>query len=155
MVDVKPFISACSTLQDVLIVVAVIKWNDKVNGKSHPLLIKNALCIPSNVNDLTLPFMMREAGVTVRDTPRTHVDAPTNEDHTLHFPEEKVRIPLCLSGIFSCFETSMPTEQECEECEDVLLLTPTFQWDPHNPAHAQNEKNIVNWRGEVLEKGAE
>ena len=152
-VDVKPFSSACNTLQDVPIVDAVIKYNDKVSGKSHLLLIKNALYVPSNVNNLIPPFMMREAGVIVNDTPRIHVDDPTNEDHTLYFPEEKVRIPLYLSGIFSYFETSLPTEEECEECEEALLLTPIFQWDPHNPAYAQNEQNIVDWKGNVLEKG--
>ena len=40
-VDVKPFSSACNTLQDVPIVDAVVKYNDKVSGKSHLLLIKN------------------------------------------------------------------------------------------------------------------
>jgi len=42
-------------------------------------------------NNLLPPFMMREAGVDVRDTPKIQVEDPTEEDHAITFPETGFR----------------------------------------------------------------
>jgi hypothetical protein len=47
---------------------------------------------------LVPPFVMREAGIIVRDTPKIHLEEPTEEDHALTFPETGFRIPLWLTG---------------------------------------------------------
>ena len=90
-------------------------------------------------NNLIPPFLMGEAGLKVNDTPKMHVDNPQVEDHSIYFPKEDVRITMELTGIFSCFPTSKPSEQDLEECENVLTITPEGMWDPHNDAYARNE----------------
>jgi hypothetical protein len=65
------------------------------------LLIQNALNVPSLDHNLLPPFMMREAGVIVKENPKIQFDDPSEEDHALTFPETGFRIPLFLSGVLS------------------------------------------------------
>jgi hypothetical protein len=67
------------------------------NGKVYILLIQNALYVPSLDHNLLPPFMMREAGVIVKDAPKIQLEDPSNEDHALTFPETGFRI-RCHSG---------------------------------------------------------
>jgi hypothetical protein len=60
---------------------------------------------------------MREAGTRVNDTPKTQSDDPTEEDHSMFFPETGLRIPLLLWGVFSCFVTTKPTAEDMMETE--------------------------------------
>ena len=43
-------------------------------------------------------------------------------------------------------------QEETQDFEDVLLLTPVAEWNPHNPAHAHNEKNMLDWEGKMIPK---
>ena len=95
---------------------------------------------------------MSEAGLKVNDTPKIHVENPQVEDHSIYFPKEDVRIPMELSGIFSCFPTCKPSAQDLEECENVLTLTPDGAWDPHNDAFARNEMNMLDSDGNMIEE---
>jgi hypothetical protein len=61
------------------------------------LLIQNALYVPSLDHNLLPPFMMREAGVIVKDAPKIQLEDPSKEDHALTFPETGFRI-RCHSG---------------------------------------------------------
>ena len=71
------------------IVDALVMWEDPNNDKSCPLLIENALHVPSMNDNLMPPFLIREAGVVCKDVPKTHVNNPDSEDHTLFFQTEK------------------------------------------------------------------
>ena len=94
------------------------------SGKSYVLLCHNALHVPSMVNNLIPPFIMREAGVIVKDTPKIHIDMPTKEDHFIYFKDEDLRIPLSLHGIFSYFPSRSPTTKDISNGVEVLHLTP-------------------------------
>jgi hypothetical protein len=59
-------------------------------------LIRNALYVPSLHHNLLPPFMMRGAGVIVKDTPKIQLDDPSEEDHAITFPKTGFRIPLSL-----------------------------------------------------------
>jgi hypothetical protein len=91
----------------------------------HVLVLQNALFVPSMRNNLTPPFVMREAGTRVNDTPKIQSGDPTEEDHSMFFPEPGLQTPLSLWGMFLCFVTSKPTAEEMMETEDVCLLTPS------------------------------
>ena len=95
---------------------------------------------------------MREAGIDVRDVPKIHVDKPQVENPSLYFPDEKVRIMLSLDGIFSYFPTSKPSVKDLEECENVLSLTPSGPWDPNTKVYAQNEQNMTDHEGDMIEE---
>jgi hypothetical protein len=79
------------------------------------------------------------------------VPDPTEEHHSIYFPETKFRIPISLWGVFSYFPTSMPTAQEMTESEEIYALTPS-RWDPHQTAYASNEDNMLDWEGNIIDK---
>ena len=97
------------------------------------------------------PFMIREEGIQVNDTPKIQVNDPTTSDHSIYFPETGFRIPLSLWGVFSYFPSSKLTAQTLEETEEVYLLTPS-RWNPHCDTYAQNEENMLDWEGDMVER---
>ena len=100
-------------------------------------------------NNLIPPFVMREVGIEVCDTPKIHMTNPSIDNHVIHFRETNFKIPLQLWGVFSYFHTSKPTIKTMAECEEVYMLTPKH-WDPHNDTYEQNEANMLDYRGEML-----
>jgi hypothetical protein len=101
-------------------------------------------------NHLIPPFVMREAGIKVHDTPKIHMDDPGISDHSIEFPETNFRIPLSLHGIFSYLPTDKPSPQMLEDCEEVYVLTPS-RWNPHDSAYAHNEAHMLDWQGEMVQ----
>jgi hypothetical protein len=118
------------------------------DGRVYILLIRNALYVPSLYHNLLPPFMMREAGVIVKDNPKIQLDDPSEEDHAITFPETGFRIPLFLSGVFSYFPTTKPTKDDLVEPDEVYLLTPTRR-NPHTDAYTKNEDALMDWEGNV------
>jgi hypothetical protein len=98
------------------------------DGRVYILLIQNALYVPSLDHNLLPSFMMREAGVIVKDTPEIQVDDPSEEGHALTFPETGFRILLSLWGVLSYFEQPKPMKGEST---------------PRNPMMEQQEKNAA------------
>jgi hypothetical protein len=107
-------------------------------------LIRDSFYVPSLDHNLLPPFMMREAGVIVKDTPKIQLDDPSEEDHALTFPETGFRILLSLWGVFSYFRTTKPAKDDLVEPDEVYLLTPT-RWNPHTNAYAKNDKAMMDW----------
>ena len=114
------------------------------------LVIRDALYVPSMTNHLIPPLIMREAGITVNDTPKIHLPDPDVSDHSILFEGSKFRLPLSLRGVFSYLPTTKPTADMLNSCEEVYLLTPT-RWDPHNTAYASNEEGMLDWQGNLKE----
>ncbi len=102
-------------------------------------------------NNLIPPFVMREAGIRVNDTPKIQTIDPTEKDHSMCFPETDFRIPLSLWGMFSYFVTSRPTAKQMMEAEDVCMLTPS-SINPHCDSHATNEENMLDWEGNMAQR---
>ncbi len=132
------------------IVDAAVKYESSYTGTIYMLVIRNALLVPAMKNNLIPPFMMEEAGVTVNTRPKIHVADPSVDDHSVYFPETKFRIPLSLWGVFSYFPTSEPTTKELQDSGEVYTLTPD-RWDPHQSAYAENEDNMLDWEGNMVE----
>jgi len=136
---------------NVRIVDAAVKYECPYEGRNYILVIRNALHVPSMKNNLIPPFILREAGVQVHDTPKIQCDGPTEEDHSIYFPDTEKRIPLSLWGVFSYFPTSKPTADEMMDTDDVYLLTPS-RWNPHCDSYATNEENMLDWQGNMIER---
>jgi hypothetical protein len=133
------------------IVDAAIQYDCPYDGQSYILIIRNALHVPAMKNNLLPPFVMREAGIQVFDTPKIQMTDPTIEDHSICFPETGFRIPLTLWGMFSYFPTSKPTTLLLQETKDIYLLTAS-RWNPHDDSYATNEENMLDWEGNMTEK---
>ncbi len=148
--DVNAFTPDYEPMQ-LSIVDAAIQYDCPYDRQSYILVIRNDLHVPSMENNLLPPFVMREAGIKVYDTPKTQVTEPTIEDHSITFPETGFRIPLSLWGMFSYFPTTKPTASLMMDTEEVYLLTPS-RWNPHDDSYATNEENMLDWEGNMVTK---
>ena len=96
-VDVNPFTPHYKALR-APIADAVVQYDSPYDGKTYILVLQNAIHDPSMTNNMLLLFMMREAGIVVRDMAKIHVETLTVEDHSITFVETGFRIPLSLWG---------------------------------------------------------
>jgi len=86
MVEVSPHAPDCKAMQ-VPLVDAAVRCDCPHEGKSHILAIRNALHVPSMNNNLIPLFLLREAGTTVNDAPKTQITDPCESDHATTFPD--------------------------------------------------------------------
>ena len=149
-VDVKPFTPDYNTLQKVPVVTGALITECAFTGGTQTFIFRNALSVPAMDRNLVPPFILREAGLIVNDTPKIHVKYPSVEDHTIFFPKYDVRIPLSLNGIFSCFPSSKPSIDDMDICDDIFLMIPKGTWNPHTDDYAQNEENILDYEGNMI-----
>jgi hypothetical protein len=141
---VNPFMPEYEALPEVPIVDAVVMYECPISGKEYIILVRNALHVPAMEQNLIPPFVMREAGIVVNDTPKIHMKNPTIEDHSLYFEETSFRIPMALWGTFSYFPTRAPTNDELAACNNVYLLTPNSIWNPHSDSYSRNEEMMTD-----------
>ena len=80
------------------------------SNKTTILVAKNVLQVKGMRSNLIPPFLLREAGLIVNDTPLIHVPEPKAEDHLIVDPESGVKIHMSLNGVFSGFETRALTK---------------------------------------------
>ena len=92
-VEVRPYSPDYEPIRKPL-VDAAIQYDDPYTGLPYILVARNMLYVPSMSNNLIPPFMLREAGINVRDTPKIHVASPTTEDHAITFKETGFRIAV-------------------------------------------------------------
>ena len=148
---VEPFDPSIGTAKKVPIVDAAIAYDCPYLHKTFLLIVRNALYIPSMDNNLIPPFILREAGLEVKDTPKIHVNDPAANDHSLAFHEHELRIPLQLWGVFLFFHSRCPTSEEVQH-NDRLFLTPdSTSWDPYAEHFASNEESMLDWEGNMME----
>lgn len=150
LAHVSPFTPDYDPME-IPIVDAAILYQCPFNGMTYILVIRNALYVPGMVHNLIPPFILREAGISVNDIPKIHVESPGEEHHAITFPETNFRIPLHLWGIFSYFTSSKPTMEQLETSEEIYLLTPD-RFNPHDLAYAQNEDAMLDWEGNMVQK---
>ena len=146
-VDVNPFMPAYKALK-APIVDAAIQYDCPYDRKLYILIIRRAIYIPSMMNKLVLPFVLREVGIVVNEKAKIHTANPTNDDHVITFKETGFQIPLTLWGVFSYFAIVKPTEETLHEGNDVYILPPET-WYPHLNAYAHNEDSMVDWEGNI------
>jgi hypothetical protein len=147
-------VSSIHSIDDAMkvkLVDATLKYNCPHEDKSYILLVRNALHAPSMDHNLIPPFMLREAGITVNETPKIHKKNPTADDHAITFSNSGLRIPLGLWGVFSYFPTSMTSTEEVNTSKNVYTLTPN-RWNPHTKQYANCEQNLIDWEGKVMGK---
>ena len=64
-------------LPEVPIVDAVIAYDCTSSGETYLLVVRNALCVPTMYINLIPPFVLREAGFILNDTPNIHCKDPS------------------------------------------------------------------------------
>ena len=152
-VSVSGFTDALGKPMLVDVVHAVITYDCPRTGLSYPLLINNALYVPSIDCCLINPFIMRLAGIQVDECPKFLSPFPSIENHSLYFPEIGLRLPLQLEGIVSHLPCRSPTREEWEDESSYLILTPMMdKWDPNVGTYRSQEESMVNHKGELKDK---
>jgi hypothetical protein len=149
--DVEPFDPALGTAKKVPVVDAAIAYDCPYQNKTFVLILRNALYMPNMEKNLLPPFIMREAGLLVRDVPKIHVNDPSTIDHTIQFPNSELTIPLQLWGIFSFFHSRIPTSDEIHQCDKLFITPDSTNWDPYSDHFAQNEESMLDWEGNLHE----
>ncbi|KAL7439594.1 hypothetical protein ACHAXM_007602 [Skeletonema potamos] len=152
---VNAFASEVGSLNNIPVVDAVIVYDCPFTGESYFLLMYNCLYIPSMECHLIPPFILREAGLLVNDTPKIQSMKPDEDTHVIYDSESEMRIHLGLNGIFSYFKCRSIAEDEMRNWQQykVVESTPMGQkWDPYNPVYREEEEAMVDGRGEVLQK---
>jgi len=97
---------------------------------------------------------MREGGVIVNDVPKIHTKDPTVYDRSISFHDEPDSlIPLHLSGIFSYFCTRRPEKKQLFDCKKLFCTPDAIDWNPHCTSFESNERSILDFKGEISEKG--
>ena len=96
--EVNVFTPDLDKLHRVPIVDATIAYDWPYSMKTYILIGRNALHVKSMEMNLVLPFIMREAGIELNDVPKIHVPHAEAKDHSIHFKEVDLRIPLSLWG---------------------------------------------------------
>ena len=157
-VEVSPFTPDYKPIK-VEVVNAIIQYDSPLDRKEYILVVQNALRVPSMRNNLLPPLIMCENGIMVNECAKIHCEDPTRHYHCIIFERYDLCIPLRLHGVFSYFVTRKPDVElalEMDEpsiyAKEIYTLTPT-KWNPHTDAYALNEESIVDWEGNIKEKG--
>ena len=150
---VNAFSDEVQGMSEVPIVDAAIAYDCPTTGKTYLLIVRNALHIPSMVHNLVPPFILREAGLVVKGSPRIHVKEVTLETHSIMDRESDLRILLQLDDIFSYFPTRALNKDEMGDpgqYETVVLSPDAETWDPYDESYALNDDAYLNNRGEMV-----
>ena len=144
--EVSPFTPDYESLSKVPIVDAAIKHDYPCSGETYLLIVRNALSVPAMDHNLIPPLIMREVGVDVKCAPKIQCKNPEEEDHSVYFKEEELRIPLKLYGVFSYFPSSKPSNELLNDCTKVLLLTSDGPWNHNSDVYSRNEDNMLDYK---------
>ena len=139
-VDVAPFSDEYQPLPDVPVATCVTAWTCPQSGAVYILVFGQMLFFGEKLShSLLCPNQMRANGIQVQDTPTQfdsksnhHIIVPTDDDNT------DVVIPLEMKGVVSIFESRIPTKEELESC-DYLMMTSEKCWDPHSLQFQERE----------------
>ena len=81
-------------------------------------------------NNLIPPFIIREAGLVVKDTKKVHAMDPSMDNHSTYFPNFDISITLFIHGVLSYFLTYNPPLAMIEGTYDIYPMTTGGRWNP-------------------------
>ena len=151
-VKVSGFTDKLGSAIPVDVVDAALMYDCSYTGRSYLMVIRNALYVKEMNVSLIPPFVMRLADIIIDECPKFLSKSPTIENHSVYFPEHGLRLPLQIYGIISYLPARTPTDEELDNPEMQLELTPDVpDWDPHSDTYQQQEEAMINFRGELKE----
>ena len=108
--------------------------------------------MPAMKYNLIHPFLMREAGLIVGDLLKVQSLNPKKYHHSTHFPDENLRMPLRLHGVFSCFPSKKPLVSLLNYFYNNILFLTTGKINQHNEIYSENELAMLDREGKTIEK---
>ena len=152
---VTPFLGELPPLDDVEIGDVAMAYDHPRTGITYILVMRNALLIPTMDHNLIPPFLLREAGLFVDETPKCQLKAPTVTNHSIIDSDSGMHIHLDLNGIFSYFPTRQLTIDEMEywESYNIVYLTPDAdQWNPNTSDYSEQETAMLDADGYIIDR---
>ena len=141
------------------IVDAVVKYVDPSMGDHYMLVINQAILVPEIQHPLLCTNQLRMNDLRVNDEPKMMVPNPTQYHHAIavktpdsNEARDELLIPLFLSGVFSYFPASRPTEQEWLDAAEHSVINLTAAepvWDPPTLGLEEQEASLVDDDGHV------
>ena len=86
--NVQPFDPSLGARRDIPIRDGALAYDCPHSHKTYILIGRNVLSVPTLEHNLIPPFILREAGLIVNDTPKIHKEDPTIDDHAIIIPQE-------------------------------------------------------------------
>ena len=123
--DVSGFHDDFEPIKDVPVARAATGWKDDY-GVTY-ILIANEVLFFGNEMDHSLinPNQIRHYGVPVSDN-------PYDETKDLGIDHDVAFIPFHTEGSTVYFDTFVPTDDELETCQHLIISDGDTEWDPHN-----------------------
>ena len=97
---INAFSESSGKLHNIPIVDAVVAYDCPYKAKTFLLLMRNALYIPDLDINLLPPFIVREAGISLNEFPKSQTIDPTVEDHSMYMSTPDLRIHFGLNNTF-------------------------------------------------------
>ena len=148
--NVRPFMPSLGTASNVPIVDAAVAFDCPYMHKTYILIFRNALFFQEMDHCLVPPFILREGGLIVNDTPKIHISKPSLSDHSIMKPESDLHIHLKLVGIFSYFTIRKPTMSELYACDKIFMTPDSSEWDPHSQDFSIREDSMLDFSGNLV-----
>ena len=114
-----------------------------------------SLLIHSRDHNLIPPFLIREAGLLLDETPKHQLEHPTIDNHAIVDPVTGMRIHLSLNEIVSYFRTRRLTSEEIDNWDNypIVFITPDGDaWGPNAEHYAEQEAAMLNSEGMIIER---
>jgi hypothetical protein len=138
-VDVYPYSGEYQPLKGIPVATVGTVYTDPVTGQQALLIFHETLFFGERLQDsLLCPNQLRDNGVIVHDVPRQFDKDST---HSVYVPEHKMRIPLEIRGIISCFATSQPMAVDLDELPHIVM-TSSAPWNPTSTSFAEAEEKF-------------
>ena len=117
MATVTPFSADLPPMDNVEIGDVAMAHDDPRKGITYILVMRNALLISTMDHNLILPFLIREVGLFLDETPKCHAPSPSVTNHLIIDSDTGMHIHMELNGIFSYFLTRQLTIDKMEYWE--------------------------------------
>ena len=151
-VDVAPFTASLGKLRRIPIVDAMVHYECPISMKGYIFVIYNAIYVEEMKHNLLTPFLLREAGIVLNETPKMQQDEPTIMNHSMLFSEENLRVHLGLQGIISYFSSRKPTRDEILNLPRLKLTPDQPEWDPYDVIYSRQEESMIDFEGNMIDK---
>jgi len=131
-------------------------YTSPTNGSNYILVVHQAVYIETMQHSLLCPMQLRDNDIILNETPKSMIENPTEDDHTLagHTDENRhIRIPFRLKGVTSCITVSKPTQSQYEELPRLVLTNQDLQWDPQSTDFQTQEDAFLDTFGNFKSPG--
>jgi hypothetical protein len=143
VVNVSAYSDELDTMTDVPVVTAATARDDLNTGNTTILILGQALYMGDRIKTTLLcPNQLRAFGITVDDVPIHLAPKDRSSSHSIYSPDEDFSIPLTMNGVFSCFHSRTPTQEEIATCRHIKL-TDEYSWNPSSDEFKEQEDNII------------